>query len=83
MRYELSAAIFIARIATAHAADSDAPDTNRYASVIQTQYAAQTPPTKLRADEAQRIYDSYLKSIGQKSKDLSADTAGSTDNPPH
>jgi hypothetical protein len=50
--------------------------------VIRTQYAAQTPITMLPADEAQRIHDIYLKSIGQKSKDLTATVTEESDNPP-
>jgi hypothetical protein len=82
MTYKLTFVFLFASLAIANASGSDAPTRDRYDTVIRTQYAAQTPITTLPADEAQRIHDIYLKSIGQKSKDLTATVTEESDNPP-
>lgn len=65
---------------TAQAADSS-PVPSSYRQVMQAQYAAKTPPVPARPEEAKRIYDAYLRSIGQSAKDYSLESGNSADMP--
>jgi len=58
----------------AFAAENAPAEPSAYRRVMQAQYAAQSAPLPARPDEAQRIYDSYLRSIGQPAKNNSADS---------
>ncbi|MGN6150179.1 MAG: hypothetical protein ACTHPD_16725 [Rhizomicrobium sp.] len=62
------------------AANADAP--SRYDEVMRAQYAAQAAPSAQSPDEAQRIYEAYLKSIGQAVKTAPTDSAGDAGPPP-
>jgi hypothetical protein len=44
--------------------DRKAPDA-AYRAVMKAQYEADEPPPPMRADEAQSIYDAYLRTIGR------------------
>jgi hypothetical protein len=65
------------------AADNEAPAPSAYQSVMQAQYAARGVLRPARPEEAQRIYDSYLRTIGQPAKDNSTDTRDTNSMPPH
>lgn len=61
-------------------ATGDAQVPARYAAVMNAQYTAQAAPVPQRPEEAQKIYDGYLKSIGEKS---SVNTSGDAGTEPH
>lgn len=68
----------------AKAAESEAPPPpSRYQDVMRAQYAARAKPAPMRPEEAQRIYDAFLRSIGQPAKDNSVDSGGSAGTPSH
>jgi hypothetical protein len=54
--------------APAEAADTETQPSSPYQQVMQAQYAAKAAPVQARPEEAQRIYDAYLRSIGQPVK---------------
>ena len=61
-------------------ADEGRPPATAFAEVMQAQYAAKQAPLPANAEEAQRIYDAYLRSIGktiEKPSQNSGDNAGS------
>ena len=66
-----------------HAAGSQAPAPSAYQDVMRAQYAARTASQPARPEEAQRIYDAYLRSIGQPAKDRSTNTGDIAAMPPH
>lgn len=61
---------------SATAQHDDVSNADSYAAMMATQYAAQAPVAAQRPEEAQRIYDAYLQSIGQKSRNSSDNSAG-------
>jgi hypothetical protein len=67
----------------ARAADSEAPAPSAYQSVMQAQYAARAVPRPAQPEEAQRIYDSYLRTIGQPVKDNPTDAGDTNNTTPH
>jgi hypothetical protein len=69
--------VVLACAAAAQAGDAGSKTIASYKAVMHEQYAAHSAPTTQRADEAKRVYDAYLKSIGEKPKDLSDDSSGS------
>lgn len=64
----------------AQAADGSPPPLS-YRQVMQAQYAAKASPVPARPEEARRIYDAYLRSIGQSAKDYSLESGNSADMP--
>ena len=66
--------------APAQAADNGTPPAS-YRQVMQAQYAAKAAPVPARPEEAQRIYDAYLRSIGQPTKDSSLETGSNAGTP--
>lgn len=54
-------------------ADEAAPPPSAYRTVMDAQYAARQQPTPMRPEEALRIYENYLQSIGKPARDLSGD----------
>jgi hypothetical protein len=70
----LCALLVAATIGPAHAADDGQPQPSAYQRVMQAQYAAKAAPLPARPEEAQRIYDTYLRSIGQPAKDHDTDS---------
>jgi hypothetical protein len=83
MIYRLGIFALLAGTTLAHAADNSAAPPSRTEDVLRTQYAAHTTPTAQRAEEAQRIYDAYLKSIGKPTRNPSSGYAGQTDTQAH
>jgi hypothetical protein len=69
--------------ATAQAADSGPPPPSSYQQVMQAQYAAKAAPVPAPPEEAQRIYDAYLRSIGQPTKDSSLEPGSNAGMPSH
>jgi hypothetical protein len=70
MKYALCALLAVVAGVPARAADDGRqPQPSAYQRVMQTQYAAKAAPLPARPEEAQRIYDTYLRSIGQPAKD--------------
>lgn len=55
---------------TAAMAD-EATKPSAYRAVMDAQYAARQQPLPARPEEAQRIYENYLQSIGKPARDLS------------
>lgn len=60
----------------AQAADQASPG-SATREVMKAQYAAQTKSSAMRPDEAQRIYENYLQSMGKPARDLSTNSGGS------
>jgi hypothetical protein len=61
--------------------ESSADPVAAYRAILQAQFAARQPAPTARPEEAQKIYDIYLQSIGQQSK--SRADAGSNSTQPH
>jgi hypothetical protein len=85
MKYSSGLCILLVLSASfpARAADSEAPAPSTSQSVMQAQYAAREVPRPARPEEAQRIYDSYLRTIGQPTKDSSTDANDTNSTTPH
>ena len=84
MRRRLLLALLMMAAPPAHA-EQTAP-ASAYRQVMQAQYAAQGGPLPMRPEEAQRIYESYLRSLGQsreRSPDSSTDSGGNAGIPTH
>ena len=80
MRYGLC----ILLLASFPARADDAPKAlSAYQRVMQAQYSAKAAPLPARPEEAQRIYDNYLRSIGQPAKEQNMDTGGNAGVPAH
>jgi len=78
-----AACIVLAVVATAaglpaHADSNVQTIAEAYHAVMAAQYAAHQPPPPIRAEEAQKIYDSYLAGIAKpkSSPDAPGSTAG-------
>jgi hypothetical protein len=69
-----------ASVMPASATESGADPVAAYRAVLQAQYAARQPSVPARPDEAQKIYDYYLQSLGQPGKSRS-DTGNMTTQP--
>lgn len=67
-------------VTPAQAADGSPPPSS-YRQVMQAQYAAKAPPVPAQPEEARRIYDAYLHSIGQSAKDYSLESGNGADMP--
>jgi hypothetical protein len=65
---------------TAFAQDAASPR-QAYQDVMQAQYAARQAPLAVSAEEAQRIYDAYLKSIGHPAPKTANDAGGRAEIP--
>ena len=60
------------------------PQTNgSYDAVMRAQYAAHSAPVAQRAEEAKRVYDAYLNSIGEKMKSQSENYSGNAGDTSH
>ncbi len=67
----------------AHAQEPEKPAPQGYEAVMQAQYAARQPPAPMRPEEAQKIYDTYLQSIGRPLKEQAAESQDNTTTPSH
>jgi hypothetical protein len=56
----------LANVVVAQTGDADVQRRESYGAVMSVQYAARAEPVAQRPEEAKRIYDAYLNSIGQK-----------------
>ncbi|HTT96778.1 MAG TPA: hypothetical protein VMF58_01910 [Rhizomicrobium sp.] len=79
----LSALLVLACAAATPAGNSAQPPAQSYRAVMRSQYAAQGAPIPQRAEEAKRVYDAYLSSIGEKTKGNSQDSTGSAGDTAH
>lgn len=80
MMKELCAVLLLASAIPAWGAEEgQQPPSSRYEAVMQAQYAAKSVPPPQRAEEAQRVYEIYLKSIGQPAKGGFQDSTGESD----
>lgn len=59
----------------ARAADP-VPTASAYREIMAAQYAARAKALELRPDEAQRIYENYLRSMGKPARDFSTNSGG-------
>jgi hypothetical protein len=76
--------LFAVACAAASQTSSAAPQTNvSYGAVMRAQYAAHSAPIAQRAEEAKRVYDAYLNSIGEKTKSQSENPSGSAGDTSH
>ena len=82
MMHELGILLTLASAAAAQGTDNPPQHESRYEAVIRAQYAAHTPAVPQRPEEAQRIYENYLKSIGRPT-DKSANGADDNSTQPH
>ena len=62
-------------------ADDPARTASAYRAVMDAQYAARQPPLAARAEEAQRIHDVYLQSIGKPRRDPSTSSGATVSSP--
>jgi hypothetical protein len=62
-------------------ADDAAPSMSAYRAVLDAQYAARAEPMPARPEEAQRIYETYLQSIGKPARKPSIESDANTSNP--
>ncbi len=65
MRQQSLFALLMMAAAPARGEQTVPPQASAYREVMQAQYAAQGTPLPARPEEAQRIYESYLRSLGQ------------------
>jgi hypothetical protein len=71
--------LLLVMIATpALCAESGADPAAAYRAVLQAQYGARQPAPPARPEEAQKIYDAYLQSMGQPGKSHTGTTNAST-----
>lgn len=70
-------------ILPARAQEAAAPEPQGYRAVMQAQYAARQQPVPASPEEAQKIYDAYLKSIGRPIKDRPEETQDNMTMPSH
>jgi hypothetical protein len=69
--------LFAVACAAASQTSGAAPQTNAsYDAVMRAQYEAHSVPVAQRAEEAKRVYDAYLNSIGEKTKSQSETSSG-------
>jgi hypothetical protein len=74
-RLAFCALVLILAAAGAHG-EQAAPQPSAYQDVMRAQYAAQGAPLPMRPEEARRIYESYLQSLGQQTKDRPSTDSG-------
>ena len=67
----------------ANVAHADVPAPSDYRNVMQAQYSASAPSQTATPEEAKRIYDAYLKSIGHSTKESSPGAGNSAATPSH
>jgi hypothetical protein len=53
-----------------------------YRDVMNIQYAARAPAVAQQPDEAKRIYEAYLNSLGQKANNTAGQASGASENQP-
>lgn len=82
MTYRLCILFLFASASVARAADADTKSASRYENVLHAQYAAHTAPTAQRPEEAQRVYEAYLKSTSKPTKSKSENYVDQTDTQP-
>lgn len=75
----ICALLLLTGAAAAQTTDDAAKSPSRYEQALQAQYAAHGTPTPQRPEEAQQIYDAYLKSIGQPPRYSSMNSTGGAD----
>ena len=74
MRFFRFATVFAIYVTPAFGAEPGSPQAV-YQDAMRAQYDAQQAVPPIRSDEAARIRDEYLRSIGQPSKDASKDSS--------
>ena len=82
-KYGLCVLLVMSASLSARGAEREAAAPTAYQDVMRAQYAARENPLPVRPEEAQRIYDSYLRSIGQPARDHATDAGGNTGMTPH
>lgn len=75
MRQRLLLPLVLLAATPAHGEQATPPPSSAYQEVMQAQYAAKGAPLAVRPEEAQRIYDSYLHSLGQPGGEQSRDNS--------
>jgi hypothetical protein len=70
-------------ILPARAQEAEKFEPQGYRAIMQAQYAARGQPEPARPEEAQKIYDAYLQSIGRPIKERSEDAQDSMTTPSH
>lgn len=80
-RLTLCAALLLGAVPAARADDA-VPSISAYRAVLDAQYAARAEPMPVRPEEAQRIYESYLQSIGKPTRKPSIESDANASNPP-
>jgi hypothetical protein len=73
--------VFLVCLSLPVQADDRARPASAYREVMDAQYAARQPPLAARAEEAQRIYDAYLQSIGKPRRDPSTSSGATVSSP--
>jgi hypothetical protein len=79
----LCALLIVWFVAPVRAAESDKPAPSAYRQLMQAQYAAKAAPMPARPDEAQRIYNAYLRTIGQPVNGRNPDSGTTAGMPSH
>lgn len=74
-------AVFLLGAGPAARADGAMPSLSAYRAVLDAQYAARAEPMPARPEEAQRIYESYLQSIGKPARKPSTESDANASNP--
>jgi hypothetical protein len=73
----------LASAAVTQAGSADPQHIGSYDAVMHAQYAAHSLPVAQRAEEAKRVYEIYLNSIGEKTKSNSDNPPGSAGDSSH
>ena len=76
MKAKLLLPLIMMANAPAHAEENTAPPASAYRQVMQAQYGAEAAPSPMRPEEAERVYDSYLRSLGQAAGGQTREQAG-------
>lgn len=74
-------AALLLSVCPAARADDAAPPMSAYRAVMDAQYAARQEPMPVRPEEAQRVYENYLQSIGKPARRPSIDSDTNVANP--
>lgn len=72
------ALVVLANIAAVQTGDVSRQLNGAYGAIMSAQYAARAEPVAQGPEEARRIYDAYLNSIGQKVRSESDNSSGNT-----
>jgi hypothetical protein len=79
MRWRFLLPLVLTAAAPAHG-QQGAPQASAYRQVMQAQYAAEAASLPARPEEARRIYESYLRSLGQAAKEPASESRDSSTN---